>query len=99
MNFHAQNIKIGYFFSKLVNCLQKSWYTVNTYHKKQTASVNLIKEGGRLLVKDIHRSISEDSVHTILKTYLHLRKACAWCVPHLLADEQKNQPLKCSWNS
>ena len=49
-------------------------------------------------VKDIASctGISEGSVQTILKKRLDLRKVCARWVPHLLAEEQKTQRLKCA---
>ena len=40
--------------------------------------------------------ISEDSVQTILKKRLNLRKVCTRWVPHLLNEEQKIQHLKCA---
>ena len=51
-------------------------------------------------VKDIHvascTDISEDSVQTILKMRLDLRKVCARWVLHLHTEEQKTQRLKCA---
>ena len=57
-----------------------------------------IKQDAWLSVKDIAgcTGISEDSVQTILKKRLDLRKVCARWVPHLLTEEQKTQRLKCA---
>ena len=58
----------------------------------------MVEQDAQLSVKDIASctGISEDSVQTILKKRLDLRKVCARWVPHLLTEEQKTQPLKCA---
>ena len=58
----------------------------------------MVEQDARLSVKDIASctGISEGSVQTILKKHLDLRKVCARWVPHLLAEEQKPQHLKCA---
>ena len=67
--------------------------------KANTAVVKiLVEQDARLSVKDIASctGIPEDSVQTILKKHLDLRKVCARWVPHLLTEEQKTQRLKCA---
>ena len=58
----------------------------------------MIEQDARLSVRDIASctGISEGSMQTILKRRLDLRKICARRVPHLLAEEQKTQRLKCA---
>ena len=58
----------------------------------------MVEQDARLSVKDIASctGISEDSVQTILKKRLDLRKVCTRWVPHLLTQEQKTQRLKCA---
>ena len=58
----------------------------------------VVEQDARLSAKDIASctGISEGSVQTILKKHLDLRKVCARWVPHLLAEEQKTQRLKCA---
>ena len=58
----------------------------------------VVEQDARLSVQDIAccTGISEDSVQTILKKRLDLRKVCARWVPHLLTKEQKTQRLKCA---
>ena len=58
----------------------------------------MVEQDARLSVEDIASctGISEDSVQTILKKRLDLRKVCARWVPHLLTEEQKTQRLKCA---
>ena len=68
--------------------------------KANIAAVKIVVEqDARLSDKDIASctGMSEGSVQTILKKRLHLRKVCARWVPHLLAEEQKTQRLKCTW--
>ena len=57
-----------------------------------------MERDARLSVKDTGSctGISEDSVQTILKRCLDLRKVCPRWVPHLLTEEQKKQRLKCA---
>ena len=59
----------------------------------------VVEQDVRLSVRDIASctGISEDSVQTILKKRLDLRKVCTRWVPHLLTEEQKTQRLKCAW--
>ena len=59
---------------------------------------SVVEQDARLPVKDKANctGISEDSVQTTLKKRLDLRKVCARWVPHLLAEEQKTQRLKCA---
>ena len=67
--------------------------------KANIAAVKIVVEkDARLSVKDIAScsGISEDSMQTILKKGLDLRKVCARWVPHLLTEEQKTQRLKCA---
>ena len=67
--------------------------------KANIAAVKIVVEqDARLSVKDIASctGISEDSVQTILKKRLDLRKVCARWVPHLLTEEQKTRRLKCA---
>ena len=67
--------------------------------KANIAAVKIVVEqDARLSVKDIASctGISEESVQTILKKRLDLRKVCARWVPHLLTEEQKTQRLKCA---
>ena len=65
--------------------------------KANIAAVKIVVEqDARLSVRDIANCTgisSEGSVQTILKKHLDLRKV--W-VPHLLAEEQKTQRLKCA---
>ena len=58
----------------------------------------VVEQDTRLSVKDIASctGISEDSVRTILKKRLDLKKVCARWVPHLLTEEQKTQRLNCA---
>ena len=55
----------------------------------------MVEQDARLTVKYIASctGISENSVQTILKKRLDLRKVCARRVPHLLTEEQKTQRL------
>ena len=55
----------------------------------------VVEQDARLSVKYIasFTGISENSVQTILKKRLDLRKVCARRVPHLLTEEQKTQRL------
>ena len=67
--------------------------------KANIAAVKIvIEQDARLSVRDIASctGISEGSVQTILKKRMDLEKVCAWWVPHLLAEEQKTQRLKCA---
>ena len=67
--------------------------------KANIAAVKIVVEQyARLSVKDIASctGISEDSVLTILRKRLGLRKVCDRWVPHLLTEEQKTQRLKCA---
>ena len=67
--------------------------------KANIAAVKIVvKQDARMSVKDIASctGISEDSVQTILKKRLDLRKVCARWVPHLLTEKQKTQRLKCA---
>ena len=62
--------------------------------KANTAAVKIVLEqDAPLSVKDIASctAISEDSVQTILKKHLDLRKVCARRVPHLFTKEQNTQ--------
>ena len=58
----------------------------------------VVEQDARLSVKDIASCtvIPENSLQTILKKRLVLRKVCARWVPHLLTEEQKTQRLKCA---
>ena len=67
--------------------------------KANIADVKIVVEqDARLSVKDIASctGISEDSVQTILKKRLDLRKVCTRWVPHLLTVQQTTQRLKCA---
>ena len=60
---------------------------------KAAAVKIVVEQDARLSVRDIASctGISEDSVQTILKKRLDLRKVCARWVLHLLTEEQKTQ--------
>ena len=58
----------------------------------------MIKQDAQLSINDIASctGISEDSMQTILKKRLDLRRVCARWVSHLLTKAQKTQRLKCA---
>ena len=88
-------LKLGNFLLKMIPILEG----LKPVTKANIAAVKtVVEQDAQLSVKDIASctGISEDSVQTILKKHLDLRKVCARWIPHLLTEEQKTQYLKCA---
>ena len=69
---------------------------VSVLTEKNVATVTLIEEDAHYTVKEIEElsGIHSSSVLKILRERLGLRKICTCWVPHLLTDEQKQNPVR-----